>query len=72
MTDDNKECRIAWLRMEWSQFQGLITTPYSLLLWSSGVSGPLERPSGELGGLSTRGVSEGQVEHPDEHGYGMQ
>ena len=46
--------------------------PCSPLKWSGGVSGPLERPSGELGGLNTRDGSEGQVEHPDEYGCEMQ
>lgn len=46
--------------------------PCSPLRWSWGVSGPLEKPSDESGGLSTRGGSEGQVEHPDGDGCGMQ
>ena len=45
----------------------------SPLRWSSGVSGRVERPSGESGGdRGTRDGSEGQVEHPGEGGYGTQ
>ena len=46
--------------------------PCSPLRWSWGVSGPLERPSGESSDLSTRGSSESQVEHPDGDGCGTQ